>query len=119
MVVTNSGDALHLLRLILDTPWHEVSVVEQRYKAVLAVIAEGRTVTDRCDHRHRAPRVALGGRDGRVEEHGLQRRAQIREAAGAALRLGAAGAWTRDLGRRRGGIALMALTGRPGAGTRH
>ena len=23
MVVTTSGDALHLLRLILDTPWHE------------------------------------------------------------------------------------------------
>ena len=40
-----SVDALHLLRLILDTPWmRELSVAEQRYRAVLEVIAEGRTV---------------------------------------------------------------------------
>ena len=40
MGVTTSGDALHLLRLILTLPrMREMSVTEQRYKAVLAVIA--------------------------------------------------------------------------------
>jgi transposase-like protein len=47
MVVTTSGEALHLLRLSLDTPsQREMSVAEQRYKAVLAVIANGRTVSE-------------------------------------------------------------------------
>ena len=47
MLYTPSGDALHLLRLILDTPSHEGHQRGgQRYKAVLAVIAEGKTVTD-------------------------------------------------------------------------
>ena len=37
-----SADALHLLRLILDTPdTRELSVAEQRYQAVLAVISDG------------------------------------------------------------------------------
>ena len=42
MVVTASGDALHLLRLILDTPWHEGHECDdQQDKAVLAVIVIG------------------------------------------------------------------------------
>ncbi|MHB8613643.1 MAG: IS110 family transposase [Candidatus Dormibacteraceae bacterium] len=42
-----SADGLHLLRLIGNTPCHEgTSVAEQRHKAVLAVTADGRTVTD-------------------------------------------------------------------------
>lgn len=41
-----SADALHLLRLILDTPWmRELSVVEQRYQAVLAVISDGLSIS--------------------------------------------------------------------------
>ena len=41
-----SADALHLRRLILDTPWmRELSVVEQRYQAVLAVISDGLSIT--------------------------------------------------------------------------
>jgi transposase InsO family protein len=41
-----SADALHLLRLILDTPWmRELSVAEQRYQAVLAVISDGLSVS--------------------------------------------------------------------------
>ena len=36
-----------MLRLILDAPlMREMSVAEQRYKAVLAVIGDGRTVTE-------------------------------------------------------------------------
>ena len=36
---------MSVFRLILDTPWmRELSVAEQRYDAVLAVIREGRTV---------------------------------------------------------------------------
>ena len=36
-----------MLRLILDAPlMREMSVAEQRYKAVLAVISDGRTVTE-------------------------------------------------------------------------
>ena len=42
-----SGDGLRLLRLIGDTPgMRELSVAEQRYQAVLAVISDGETVTD-------------------------------------------------------------------------
>ena len=41
------ADAGHLLRLIGDTPqMREMSVAEQRYQAVLAVISGGETVTD-------------------------------------------------------------------------
>src|SRR6201990_2511275 len=41
-----SADALHLLRLILDTPWmRELSVAEQRYQAVLAVTSDGLSVS--------------------------------------------------------------------------
>ena len=41
-----SADALHLLRLILDTPdMRELSVAEQRYQAVLAVIADGLSIS--------------------------------------------------------------------------
>jgi hypothetical protein len=37
-----SADALHRLRLILDTPlMREFSVAEHRYQAVLAVISDG------------------------------------------------------------------------------
>jgi transposase-like protein len=44
---TPSGDGLRLLRLIGDTPeMRELSVAEQRYQAVLAVISDGETVTD-------------------------------------------------------------------------
>ena len=44
---TTSGDGLRLLRLIGDTPeMRELSVAEQRYQAVLAVISDGETVTD-------------------------------------------------------------------------
>jgi transposase InsO family protein len=40
-----SADALHLLRLILDTPdMRELSVAEQRYQAVLAVISDGLSI---------------------------------------------------------------------------
>jgi transposase InsO family protein len=42
-----SVDGLQLLRLIGDTPeMRELSVAEQRYQAVLAVISDGETVTD-------------------------------------------------------------------------
>ena len=41
-----SADALQLLRLILDTPlMRELSVAEQRYQAVLAVISDGLSVS--------------------------------------------------------------------------
>lgn len=41
-----SADALQLFRLILDTPWmRELSVVEQRYLAVLAVISDGLSIS--------------------------------------------------------------------------
>lgn len=41
-----SADALRLFRLILDTPWmRELSVVEQRYQAVLAVISDGLSIS--------------------------------------------------------------------------
>lgn len=47
MRYTPSGDGLRLLRLIGDTPgMRELSVSEQRYQAVLAVISEGATVTE-------------------------------------------------------------------------
>lgn len=40
--ISVSADARQLLRLILDTPWmRELSVAEQRYQAVLAVISDG------------------------------------------------------------------------------
>ena len=40
-------DWRHRFRLMLDTPvMRELSVAEQRYKAVLAVICDGRTVTE-------------------------------------------------------------------------
>ena len=45
-----SADALHLLRLILDTPlMRELSVAEQRYQAVLAVISDGLSVTQAAE----------------------------------------------------------------------
>ena len=42
------GDALHRLRLIRDTPGmlRELSVVEQRYQAVLAVIRDGVSIVE-------------------------------------------------------------------------
>jgi transposase-like protein len=41
-----SADALHLVRLILDTPYmRDLSVAEQRYEAVLAVINDGLSVS--------------------------------------------------------------------------
>jgi hypothetical protein len=41
-----SADGLHLLRLILDTPvMRELSVAEQRYQAVLAVISDGLSIS--------------------------------------------------------------------------
>lgn len=47
---TPSGDGLRLLRLIGDTPgMRELSVAEQRYRAVLAVISDGETVKDVAD----------------------------------------------------------------------
>jgi hypothetical protein len=47
MGYTPSVDASHLLRLICHAPSHEeMSVTEQRCKAILAVIADGRTVTE-------------------------------------------------------------------------
>ena len=46
MVVVVSADALQVSRLMLDTPAHEGDErAEQRYKAVMAVISEGRTIT--------------------------------------------------------------------------
>ena len=37
-----AADALHLLRLILDTPlMSELSVAEQRYQAMFAVLSDG------------------------------------------------------------------------------
>ena len=42
-----SVDGLQLFRLMGDTPWmREISVSEQRYEAVRAVLADGETVTD-------------------------------------------------------------------------
>jgi transposase-like protein len=42
-----SADGLRLLRLIGDTPeMRELSVAEQRYQAVLAVVSDGETVPD-------------------------------------------------------------------------
>ena len=47
MGYSSSSDGLHLFRLIGDTPeMREMSVPEQRYQAVLAVISDGETVTD-------------------------------------------------------------------------
>ena len=48
MLYSVSADALHLFRLILDTlrVMKVMSVQEQKYQAVLAVIAEGRSVKD-------------------------------------------------------------------------
>ena len=44
---TASVEALHRLRYLLDTPsMREMSVSEQRYQAILAVIADGRTVSE-------------------------------------------------------------------------
>jgi transposase len=41
-----SAVALHLLRLILGTPWmRELSVAEQRYQAVLAAISGGLSIS--------------------------------------------------------------------------
>src|SRR6185503_15672423 len=41
-----SADALQLCRLILDTPlMRELSVAEQRYQAVLAVISDGLSIS--------------------------------------------------------------------------
>jgi hypothetical protein len=46
MVDGVSGDALHLFRLIYDTPlMRELSVAEQRYQAVMAVIGDGLSVS--------------------------------------------------------------------------
>jgi hypothetical protein len=56
-----SADGLRLLRLIGDTPgfMREMSVAEQRYEAVRAVIADGETVTLRGGAvRYRAQDVA-------------------------------------------------------------
>lgn len=45
MLYAASVDALHRPRLRLDTPaMRELSVAAQRYRAVMAVLSEGRTV---------------------------------------------------------------------------
>jgi leucine-zipper of insertion element IS481 len=47
MLYRVSADALHRFRLMLDLPrMKELSVGEQRYKAVMAVLGGGRTVTE-------------------------------------------------------------------------
>ena len=47
-----SADALHRFRLMFDTPWiRELSVAEQRYQAVLAVISDGLSVSQAAQKR--------------------------------------------------------------------
>lgn len=67
-----SGDGLRLLRLIGDTPgmW-ELSVAEQRYQAVLAVISDGETVTD-VAARFGVSRKTVHGWLARYEAGGLE-----------------------------------------------
>ncbi len=47
MLVRVSAESLHLVRWMLTLPrMREMSVAGQRYKAVLAVVADGRTLTE-------------------------------------------------------------------------
>src|ERR1700755_2250151 len=67
-----SADALHLLRLILDTPlMRELSVAEQRYQAVLAVISDGLSVSQ-VAHKVGVSRQTLHSWLARYEEAGLE-----------------------------------------------
>ena len=65
-----SADALHLLRLILDTPeMRELSVAEQRYQAVLAVISDGLSI---CQVASKVARQTLHAWLARYEAEGLE-----------------------------------------------
>lgn len=66
-----SADALHLLRLILDTPlMRELSVAEQRYQTVLAVISDGLSVTQAAE-KAGVSRQTVHGWLARYEAEGL------------------------------------------------
>jgi transposase InsO family protein len=67
-----SADALHLLRLILDTPlMRELSVAEQRYQAVLAVISDGLSISQAAQ-KVGVSRQTLHSWLARYEEAGLE-----------------------------------------------
>src|SRR5581483_1338511 len=67
-----SADALHLLRLILDTPdMRELSVAEQRYQAVLAVISDGLSIS-RVAEKVGVSRQTLHSWLARYEARGLE-----------------------------------------------
>ena len=67
-----SADALHRLRLILDTPlMRELSVAEQRYQAVLAVISDGMSVSQVAE-KVGVSRQTLHSWLARYEEAGLE-----------------------------------------------
>jgi transposase InsO family protein len=67
-----SADALHLLRLILDTPlMRELSVAEQRYQAVLAVISDGLSISQAAQ-KVGVSRQTLHSWLARYEESGLE-----------------------------------------------
>jgi hypothetical protein len=69
---STSGDGLHLLRLIGDTPdMREMSVAEQRYQAVLAVTSDGETVRD-VAARFGVSRKTVHGWLARYEAGGLE-----------------------------------------------
>lgn len=78
-----SGDALQLLRLMRDTPAHEGDgVSEQRYKAVLTVIADGRTVTEVARHSGVSTRTMHPGL-ARYENHRPETTQDMQEPRGA------------------------------------
>lgn len=67
-----SADALHLLRLILDTPlMRELSVAEQRYQVVLAVISDGLSISQVAE-KVGVSRQTLRSWLARYEAHGLE-----------------------------------------------
>ena len=67
-----SVDALHLLRLILDTPlMRELSVAEQRYQVVLAVISDGLSISQVAE-KVGVSRQTLRSWLARYEAHGLE-----------------------------------------------
>jgi transposase InsO family protein len=67
-----SADALHLLRLILDTPlMRELSVAEQRCQAVLAVISDGLSISQAAQ-KVGVSRQTLHSWLARYEEAGLE-----------------------------------------------
>jgi transposase len=67
-----SADALHLFRLILDTPlMRELSVAEQRYQAVLAVISDGLSISQTAQ-KVGVSRQTLHSWLARYEEAGLE-----------------------------------------------